>query len=105
MPSEEGKLVLDLGCGSGLSGEALEERGISWVGMDISSSMLGVALERLEDGGASLLHGDIGHGLPFRNNLFDGAISVSVLQWLCQSDNAAHNPWNRLMKLFESLLR
>lgn len=28
-------------CGSGLSGEALTEQGHHWVGMDISSSMLG----------------------------------------------------------------
>ena len=35
-------LILDLGCGSGLSGDALAESGHSWIGMDISSSMLGI---------------------------------------------------------------
>ena len=34
-------LVLDLGCGSGLSGECLEENGHHWVGLDISKAMLG----------------------------------------------------------------
>ena len=33
--------VLDLGCGSGLSGECLEENGHFWVGVDISKAMLG----------------------------------------------------------------
>lgn len=33
--------LLDIGCGSGLSGEILEEEGHFWVGMDISPSMLG----------------------------------------------------------------
>lgn len=32
--------ILDLGCGSGLSGSVLEEQGHNWVGLDISSSML-----------------------------------------------------------------
>jgi 18S rRNA (guanine1575-N7)-methyltransferase len=33
---------LDIGCGSGLSGEVLEEDGHFWVGMDISPSMLSI---------------------------------------------------------------
>lgn len=40
---EEPKFVLDLGCGSGLSGEIIDERGHMWWGIDISSSMLKVA--------------------------------------------------------------
>jgi 18S rRNA (guanine1575-N7)-methyltransferase len=38
--------LLDVGCGSGLSGEALSEAGHSWVGCDISEAMLDVAVER-----------------------------------------------------------
>ena len=34
-------LILDIGCGSGLSGEVLEEYGHRWIGVDISPSMLG----------------------------------------------------------------
>lgn len=33
--------ILDIGCGSGLSGAVLEEDGHYWVGMDISKDMLG----------------------------------------------------------------
>ena len=33
--------VLDIGCGSGLSGDCLDENGHYWIGIDISKSMLG----------------------------------------------------------------
>jgi 18S rRNA (guanine1575-N7)-methyltransferase len=37
--------ILDVGCGSGLSGEILtEEGGHMWVGMDIAPSMLGISV-------------------------------------------------------------
>lgn len=38
--------ILDCGCGSGLSGEILSQAGHTWVGMDISPSMLDIALQR-----------------------------------------------------------
>lgn len=40
------RLLLDIGCGSGLSGEALTDAGHAWVGTDISAAMLDVARER-----------------------------------------------------------
>lgn len=36
-------MILDLGCGSGLSGEQVEGAGHMWVGVDISPAMLGIA--------------------------------------------------------------
>jgi len=33
--------LLDIGAGSGLSGEILTEEGHEWVGMDVSGGMLG----------------------------------------------------------------
>jgi predicted TPR repeat methyltransferase len=41
--------ILDLGCGSGLSGQVLEEQGHVWVGCDVSRDMLQVARERMDD--------------------------------------------------------
>jgi 18S rRNA (guanine1575-N7)-methyltransferase len=41
-------LVLDIGCGSGLSGQVLEEKGHIWVGCDVSRDMLTVAKERMD---------------------------------------------------------
>jgi 18S rRNA (guanine1575-N7)-methyltransferase len=41
LPSEEPAFLLDIGCGSGLSGEILDEQGYMWAGVDIAPSMLG----------------------------------------------------------------
>lgn len=38
------------------------------------------------------MHHDLGHGLPFRPGTFDGAISISAVQWLCNADRASHEP-------------
>lgn len=51
--------------------------------MDISEAMLDVAQER-EVEGDLCLH-DLGDGLPFRTGTFDGAISISAVQWLCNA--------------------
>ncbi|KAM0751743.1 S-adenosyl-L-methionine-dependent methyltransferase [Meredithblackwellia eburnea MCA 4105] len=93
--------LLDIGAGSGLSGEILTEEGHQWVGMDISGGMLEVALEREIEG--DLMLADIGQGIPFRAGTFDGAISVSVLQWLCNADASAHSPPQRLLRFFTDL--
>ena len=42
LPEDTPCLLLDIGCGSGLSGTVLEENGHMWIGMDISPSMLGI---------------------------------------------------------------
>ena len=91
------KIVLDIGCGSGISGgrllsgvherymvlctpdaltivlaDVLSDAGHIWVGLDISSAMLGIARERDVDG--DLFLGDIGQGFGFRAGLFDGCV-------------------------------
>ncbi|BGP05617.1 18S rRNA (guanine1575-N7)-methyltransferase [Rhodotorula toruloides] len=93
--------LLDIGAGSGLSGEILTEEGHQWVGMDVSGGMLEVALEREVEG--DLMLADIGQGIPYRPGSFDGAISVSVLQWLCNADSSAHSPAQRLLRFFTDL--
>lgn len=52
------RLLLDIGCGSGLSGESISDHGHQWIGLDISHSMLSVALERDVEG--DLIHSDMG---------------------------------------------
>jgi 18S rRNA (guanine1575-N7)-methyltransferase len=41
LPPNEPAFLLDIGCGSGLSGEILDEQGYIWAGVDIAPSMLG----------------------------------------------------------------
>lgn len=42
LPENQPCHIIDLGCGSGLSGETLSEQGHVWTGVDISSAMLGI---------------------------------------------------------------
>ncbi len=72
-----------------------------WIGCDISKAMLDVASEREVEG--DVLHSDMGHGFGFRPGMFDGAISISALQWLCSAEQASQNPFKRLQKFFSSL--
>ena len=41
LPPDQPAFLLDVGCGSGLSGEILDEEGYIWAGVDIAPSMLG----------------------------------------------------------------
>ncbi|CAL0325558.1 unnamed protein product [Lupinus luteus] len=97
------KLLLDIGCGSGLSGETLSEDGHHWIGLDISPSMLNIAVEREVEG--DLLLADMGQGLGIRPGVIDGAISISAVQWLCNADKSSHNPRLRLKAFFTSLYK
>ncbi|XP_050352983.1 probable 18S rRNA (guanine-N(7))-methyltransferase [Nymphalis io] len=101
LPEDTSCLLLDIGCGSGLSGTVLEEWGHMWIGLDISPSMLDVALERETEG--DLILADMGEGVPFKAGSFDGAVSVSALQWLFNADKKSHQPVKRLYKFFSSL--
>ncbi|CAA7062425.1 unnamed protein product [Microthlaspi erraticum] len=97
------RFLLDIGCGSGLSGETISENGHQWIGLDISASMLNVAVEREVEG--DLLLGDMGQGLGLRPGVIDGAISISAVQWLCNADKSSHEPRLRLKAFFGSLYR
>ncbi|KAK3587591.1 hypothetical protein CHS0354_032791 [Potamilus streckersoni] len=101
LPEDTPSFILDVGCGSGLSGECLTDQGHYWIGIDISPHMLGVAQERDVEG--DLIQGDMGDGMPFRPGTFDGVISISALQWLCNADKTYHHPPRRLYKFFSTL--
>ncbi|KAH9860552.1 hypothetical protein J1614_011883 [Plenodomus biglobosus] len=102
-------LILDVGCGSGLSGEILSNDASDgtpggphiWIGFDISASMLGVALEKEVEG--DLLLADAGQGVPFRPGTFDAAISISAVQWLCNAETSEESPAGRLSRFFNQL--
>ena len=74
-------LLLDVGCGSGLSMLPLEQRGCAMLGVDLSLEMLRTARES----GLEVIQADMSHTLPFRNGVFDGLVSVSAVQFLCEA--------------------
>lgn len=102
LPDDLPCYLLDIGCGSGLSGEVLTDAGHHWIGVDVSEAMLRVAQEDREVVGDLILK-DIGTGLPFRPGSFDGAISISAIQWLCHANSRDENPRRRLLRFFQSL--
>lgn len=159
LPKDRRSLLLDLGCGTGMSGEVLRSAGHSWIGLDLSLDMLRIARdlserdvdardrrvsgsERIVPGSSSressfeegteplatdaidadaegsdsegddvereeeapqVALADLGHGLPFRPGSFDGAISISALQWLCTSESSSQDPRKRIAAFFRSL--
>ena len=120
LPEDAGSChILDVGCGGGIGGEVLEEHGHTWVGTDISWPMLAVAREREaediddddeEDDGvekpppmSEVVRHDMGTSLPFRPGSFDGAISISAVQWLCNAEKKSDIPQRRMKAFFQSL--
>ncbi len=70
--------VLDAGTGTGRWAEALQDRGLAVVGLDVSGRMLTQARAR---GLRTVVRGELTH-LPFRDAAFDHAIAIHVLHLL-----------------------
>ncbi|UKK01683.2 methyltransferase [Theileria orientalis] len=104
LPEDESSLILDIGCGTGISGEVISSLNNFWVGLDISEHMLHESLLNTNGSGDMILC-DIGQGFNFRPNMFDGAISISVIQWLCISNDKSHEPYQRLTTFFKWLYK
>ncbi|VVB74603.1 Ubiquinone/menaquinone biosynthesis C-methyltransferase UbiE [Candidatus Tiddalikarchaeum anstoanum] len=71
-------LILDLGCGTGFSTRVLLDKGFDAVGCDISRNMIILAKNKKIK---KLAECDI-RNLPFKDESFDGAVSISTVQWL-----------------------
>ena len=93
--------LLDIGSGSGLSGAIITSQGHRFIGLDISPQMLAVARKR--DPSSEHIQVDMGQGFSFKPGVFDGAISVSALQWLCVAAKKSYRPYKRLLRFFSSL--
>ena len=89
-PGAPGQLLLDLGCGSGLSSRVLVDAGHTSIGLDVAREMLALAASPPAAAAApaaapALVHANLACGLPMRGGAsLDGVISVSTLQWLCE---------------------
>ncbi|TFG05050.1 MAG: methyltransferase domain-containing protein [Promethearchaeota archaeon] len=71
-------LILDVGCGTGHSMQAVMEKGFEVKGVDIANAMLSIARKK----GLEVIQGDFTKQIPFDPNYFDYVISISTLQWI-----------------------
>lgn len=99
-----GKWMLDIGCGHGWSLTNPVLKGFCVTAVDLDFQALGVVQHKLQcgylsHGSVHVIRSDLSHGFCFRENIFDCAISVSFLQWLCVDKDAE----NLLQKFFSSL--
>ncbi|PAV58394.1 hypothetical protein WR25_23935 [Diploscapter pachys] len=104
LPEDKPSFLLDIGCGTGISGDAISATGHYFVGLDISMSMLRIASQDADETcNGDFIHSDMGQGVPFRPGTFDGAISISAIQWLCHANSSNQNPKKRLHHFFQTL--
>lgn len=74
---ERSAQILDVGCGTGLSGQALVDAGFDQIdGIDLSPDMLEQA--RAKGAYENLFEADLAAGLKFADDTYDAAISVGT---------------------------
>jgi SAM-dependent methyltransferase len=77
LDGSDGRLVLDVGCGTGRSSALLRSAGAHVVGIDPDVGMLGLARARVDS--AILAEGE---RLPFREHAFDTTVAMTVLEFV-----------------------
>ncbi len=72
----KGSKVLDLGCGNGRFYHWFQEKGVDYVGVDFSSSLIEIAKKKFPEGKFYL-----GNALelPFKNSEFDALFAIALL--------------------------
>lgn len=93
------QFLLNIGSGSGLCGSLLSQQNLEWIGTDISRAML----ENANPNDEHVEMDCLGVGLPFRNEMFDGAISVSAIQWVCVSASPEMKSFVFMKEMFRVL--
>ena len=79
--------VLDAGCGTGVFTLDILSAGASVVGLDISGPMVSVARKKTRGYPFSAVRGDMLH-LPFCDNHFDKAVSITALEFIKDAGSA-----------------
>jgi ubiquinone/menaquinone biosynthesis C-methylase UbiE len=82
-----GEMVLDAGCGTGVFTMDILVAGSCVVGLDISGPMLGVARRKTAGYPFWPVRGDMLR-LPFRDNTFDKAVSVTAIEFIIEARTA-----------------
>ncbi len=88
---ENGKLILDLGCGKGVIVRKLSKN-FMMVGVDKSKNDIKTAVKYNKKNNSSFIIGDA-ESLPFKKNVFDAAISFSVLEHIKDDLQALKEIW------------
>ncbi len=76
-----GEHLLDAGCGTGIFTTDFIAAGAKVVGLDISRPMLGRAMTKTTPAAFSPVQADMRH-LPFCDNAFDKAVSITALEFV-----------------------
>lgn len=99
----EPTMMLDVGCGSGLSLKTIRTRFKRTVviGLDVSPAMLNLAKDR--ESQDHLVLASASKAFPFCDGVYDSVISISAIQWLCVGDTVQAT--QRLSVFFQSLFR
>ncbi len=95
-------LFLDAGAGPGFSSIVLNELGYRVVALDfIPEFLYYYKFNEINPIIADMCN------LPFRDNVFDGLISISALQWIYRNinDNSMRNKLKRLFKSLEKIFK
>ncbi|MEM6846043.1 MAG: class I SAM-dependent methyltransferase [Bacteroidota bacterium] len=72
--------VLDAGCGTGLYASRLSDKGVSVTGVDYAPAMIRIARKKCANEKVSYKLADLSKTLPYYNDYFNHAISISSLQ-------------------------
>ncbi len=104
--SKERSLILDMGCGTGFSSEILVSQGFRVVAIDILVDMIYKAREKKESykeyDSISLVLADINF-LPFRDEIYEVAISVSAFNFIIHNLHEMEEKRKRVSKTARNL--
>ena len=88
-------LVLDIGCGTGISTRQMAESGATVIGADIDQRMLEAAMAHSEGNVAYVL--SAADKLPFRDHSFDAVTAFQALHWF--SDRKSLKELKRVLRM------
>lgn len=91
-----GELILDAGCGTGIFTREILDAGAKVMGLDVSTSMVGVAEKRLKKFDFSGMCGDM-CSLPFPDGCFDRTFSMTAIEFIPDAAKAIAE-LNRVVK-------